>query len=277
MSPEDSSYENVFRRHIREKIAPLFGYPVKAMDIYMSGLLHRVADRLHEEGYSLYDGFAKHFPDQRPREILKEELRRCHHDVAIDNLRKSVTGHLRGIATETTSRGLLPRISSTSPERILAEEEADDDLIRSISLADNIPFHDVISEPKPKKELRPLKGRMVYPRSLAVALGALDRAGYQCEVDSAHATFISKQTGRPYIEIHHLVPIAYSDCFDCDLDVHSNAVALCCNCHRMIHYGREKIKLIQKLYLARRDSLAQSGISIDFESLLRIDGINQQE
>ena len=269
VSPQDSTYENVLRGYIREKIAPLFGYKVKAMDIYMSGLLHRAAVQLEEEG------LAKNSPDSRPREILKAELRRCNHNVTIDNLRKSVTGHIHEIAAEASSKSLLSRLTDTSIDRIQAEEEADDDFNRNIAQIGSEFYLQVeTSEPRPKKELRPYKGRMSYPRSMAVAADVLARADYQCEIDSTHTTFISNKTGKPYMEIHHLVPIAYSDCFDYDLDVPANAIALCCNCHRKIHFGREKMSIIQELYAARSMLLAQAGINIDFEALLAMYGIS---
>ena len=47
----------------------------------------------------------------------------------------------------------------------------------------------------------------------------------------------------PYLELHHLVRLA-----DGGSDTPENAVALCPNCHRKLHYGRDKEKSVDLLY-----------------------------
>ena len=72
----------------------------------------------------------------------------------------------------------------------------------------------------------------------------------------------------PYMEPHHLVPLAFSDSFDVSLDVEENVVSLCSTCHNCIHYGSDAAKLIEKLYKQRKDLLKQVGIEVTLDELL---------
>ncbi|WP_080666815.1 HNH endonuclease signature motif containing protein [Variovorax paradoxus] len=44
--------------------------------------------------------------------------------------------------------------------------------------------------------------------------------------------FVSKATGDPYLEVHHITPLALGGD-----DTVDNAWALCPNCHREKHFG----------------------------------------
>ena len=106
-------------------------------------------------------------------------------------------------------------------------------------------------------------------RSLQTAKESLYLAGFSCELDPAHKTFISKSTNNNFVEAHHLIPMAYEDNFENNIDVHSNIVALCPNCHRAIHNAtdEEKKRMISVLYEKRKNRLQKQGIIIDLESL----------
>lgn len=63
-----------------------------------------------------------------------------------------------------------------------------------------------------------------------------------CENCNKNAPFIST-TGIPYLEVHHVKRLA-----DSGPDIPENAVALCPNCHKSLHYGTDKELLIDALY-----------------------------
>lgn len=81
-------------------------------------------------------------------------------------------------------------------------------------------------------------------------------------------TFLRKNSGKPYTEPHHLIPMAFSDEFPVSLDVEENIVSLCSNCHNHIHYGQGAEELLKKLYLERRDALKSVGLEISLDQLL---------
>lgn len=99
-------------------------------------------------------------------------------------------------------------------------------------------------------------------------------SNYTCEIDDSHKTFISNSTNKPFVECHHLVPIAKQDEFQYDLDQLENLVSLCPLCHRIIHLGRDEDKetLLKKLFDQRKDQLKRIGIEITFSDLKEMYG-----
>ena len=75
--------------------------------------------------------------------------------------------------------------------------------------------------------------RKVYERSEAVKAYVLRRADGRCEGCDKEAPFRTKQ-GRPYLEPHHTTRVA-----DGGPDQPRWVIALCPNCHRRVHHGRD--------------------------------------
>lgn len=112
-----------------------------------------------------------------------------------------------------------------------------------------------------------------WKRSAIIKIQSIESAGYQCEINPEHNTFTAKNTGHPYMEGHHVLPMKYQDKFSMSLDVYANIVCLCPICHRLLHFGVdiEKWNGLNKIYHDRADRLAASGIKIsktDFENLV---------
>lgn len=126
---------------------------------------------------------------------------------------------------------------------------------------------DYTRQPKPKKAPKLVNNVYVYPRSEKTSANALAIAKYQCEYDRSHESFIRKRINIKYTEPHHLVPMSFSSQFDVSLDVEENIVSLCSNCHNCIHYGKDRFKLLEKLFLERKDLLEKVGIKVTFEEL----------
>ena len=73
-----------------------------------------------------------------------------------------------------------------------------------------------------------------FERDPAIVAWVLQEAGDTCESCGEKAPFICDD-GRPYLEVHHLVRLA-----DGGPDTVDNAVGICPNCHRRLHYGRDR-------------------------------------
>lgn len=101
-------------------------------------------------------------------------------------------------------------------------------------------------------------------RSSIIKIQAIESAGYQCEFNGLHTTFIAKSSGHPYMEGHHAIPMKYQEKFGHSLDVYANIVCLCPICHRLLHYGvdEQKQMVANKIYYDRADRLATSGLRI---------------
>lgn len=84
----------------------------------------------------------------------------------------------------------------------------------------------------------PVKVRAVteiYLRNADVVAEVLNRASGVCERCLKAAPFIRKKDSTPYLEVHHKKQLASGG-----EDTVENAIALCANCHRELHYGAER-------------------------------------
>ncbi len=83
-----------------------------------------------------------------------------------------------------------------------------------------------------------------FRRSLDVVVSALVRAADRCEMPGcAHKLFL-KENGKPFLEVHHVVPLAEGG-----EDYLGNAAAICPACHRELHYGAERMTMRENLRL----------------------------
>ena len=121
--------------------------------------------------------------------------------------------------------------------------------------------------PEPKPPLEDVGKRSSYKRSKEVAIKALKRANYECEIDKSHPSFKRRTTKVNYTEPHHLIPMAKQGNFSYSLDVEANIVSLCSNCHNQIHYGLENKKISDRLYHLREEELRSAGISVSLAEL----------
>lgn len=148
------------------------------------------------------------------------------------------------------------------------DEEADNQLNKKL-LAFKEPNGEYITQPVQKVELKKIgKDGFYYPRDSHMAAIALKNADYKCENNLMHECFIRRRGGKPYTEVHHLIPLAYHYKFDTSLDIPENIVSLCSNCHNEIHYGKNADELIKKLFDERKEKLKQAGIEITIDKLL---------
>lgn len=105
-------------------------------------------------------------------------------------------------------------------------------------------------------------GYSVWKRSGISRIQAFEFAGYSCELDSRHESFIADNTRKPYMEGHHALPMGLQEKFNVSLVVYTNIVCLCPVCHRRIHYGlkNDRVGMITKIYETRVNRLISSGI-----------------
>jgi len=82
----------------------------------------------------------------------------------------------------------------------------------------------------------------LYKRDPAVVAWVKQQAHGKCECCGLPAPF-NGSDGQPYLEVHHVRRLA-----DGGSDTVSNAVGLCPNCHRALHYSENAKGLVSKLY-----------------------------
>ena len=110
----------------------------------------------------------------------------------------------------------------------------------------------------------------VWRRSNILRQQSFVFAGFKCEIDKNHSSFIAESTGKPYMEGHHAIPMRLQSQFEKSLDVYANIVCLCPMCHRRIHYGlrEDKTVMMNHMYAERADRLAVSGIRLSREEFV---------
>ncbi len=97
-------------------------------------------------------------------------------------------------------------------------------------------------------------------------------ADFKCEIDNKHMTFIAENTGKPYMEGHHAIPISLQDHFEHSLDVYANIICMCPICHKKIHYGlkKEKTKMLAQIYEMRSERYSKSGLEISRKEFTQV-------
>ncbi|MDA9558323.1 HNH endonuclease [Vibrio sp.] len=93
-----------------------------------------------------------------------------------------------------------------------------------------------------KKPNRNAKQSNLIDRDPLVKAWILQEAKGVCELCESNSPFI-KDNGKPYLEVHHVLPLANGGS-----DTISNAVGICPNCHRALHYSKNRHELANSLY-----------------------------
>jgi len=119
-----------------------------------------------------------------------------------------------------------------------------------------------------------LKQRDIYTRDRAIALKRMKLADYSCEYDTSHELFISRFSRKPYVEAHHLVPMALQKEIKIPLDTVNNVFCLCPFCHRAVHHSEERFarKIISTL-AAKREVL--DDYSLKLPDLFRLYAVEE--
>ncbi|MBG56806.1 MAG: HNH endonuclease [Porticoccus sp.] len=98
------------------------------------------------------------------------------------------------------------------------------------------------SPPKGKKQPASVQTSVTqFVRDPEVVAWVLAQASGHCECCEDPAPFF-REDGSSFLEVHHVQRLA-----DGGEDTVNNAVALCPNCHRELHYGAEKRELVDKV------------------------------
>ena len=76
-----------------------------------------------------------------------------------------------------------------------------------------------------------------YQRSLQLAEHVRSLNGYKCAVDGSGCSSFTARSGHPYVEVHHVVPMAKQHEVGVNFDRVTNMVPLCARCHTCLHRG----------------------------------------
>lgn len=114
-----------------------------------------------------------------------------------------------------------------------------------------------------------------YPRDPSVSRQAIVDSGFTCQFSGEATPFISKKSGMPYLEAHHLIPLGLQAAFSFDLDCVENVVALNPLWHRAIHHAEPRMvqKILTVLSQKRNGFLVDH--QVDLTLLIRLYGCEE--
>jgi 5-methylcytosine-specific restriction enzyme A len=146
--------------------------------------------------------------------------------------------------------GAMSEIAWRNVSSEVKQDEFDDDYQQTVNDCDNI-------------RISRLKERDTYARDRNIALKRLELSGFTCEYDSTHNLFSSRFSRKPYLEVHHLIPMGLQSEFSRSLDIMNNVFCLCPYCHRAVHHAEEPLaREILKKLSDKRSILDEFSLSV---------------
>lgn len=169
----------------------------------------------------------------------------------------------------------LPAYSVRDPSVAVENHHADDDEAtyqgNANSKSDRRGAVPIDDSPQSRSS-KGVRKSVAWVRDVQVARVSLEQVGYRCEAACNYELFRAAAADHPYVEAHHLIPLANQNDFEFSLDVPANIVCLCPGCHAKVHRGHKSVRdpLILQLHKHRLVRLKAAGLNVDANSLLAL-------
>ena len=90
----ESSYKFTFYAKLRKIAKEYLEYPLLPLQLYASGIMHRIKVELEKNNISLEEAFSDNSRNRTAYMIIEKELIRCNSNIEVGNFRELVKGHL---------------------------------------------------------------------------------------------------------------------------------------------------------------------------------------
>lgn len=90
----NDSYRFTYYAKLRKMAKEYVEYPLLPLQLYTSGIMHRIKTELDNNGISLEEAFADNSRNRMAHLIISKELMRCNSGIEVGNFRELVKGHL---------------------------------------------------------------------------------------------------------------------------------------------------------------------------------------
>jgi len=90
----DEKFTYGFYARIRNITKEYFEYTVTPLNIFISGIMHRIKVRLEAEDITLEEAFAYNSKNSHIKNIIREELDKCHYGIDVKRFRENVSDYL---------------------------------------------------------------------------------------------------------------------------------------------------------------------------------------
>lgn len=138
---------------------------------------------------------------------------------------------LKGVTLHSMRDVLNSHSKSVAPLQLADHTASFDEAVQE-SLQDSAASRKTRLSNAPKVPTRVAVITFAFVRNPDVVAETLFRANGRCERCDRDAPFKRKKDLQPYLEVHHVVQLAQGG-----EDTLDNALALCPNCHRHLHFG----------------------------------------
>lgn len=88
------SYRFSYYRLLRDISKNYVGYSLLPLQLYASGMMHRIAVSLKDNGFGIEEAFSDNNRNKAIGAIISDELERCKCDTPVRNFREMVKGHI---------------------------------------------------------------------------------------------------------------------------------------------------------------------------------------
>lgn len=105
--------------------------------------------------------------------------------------------------------------------------------------------------------------RKRWKRSKKIAKSCMQDRNFTCEAGWVEPVFESRLTNKPFVEVHHIIPLALQSHFTVKLDQVANLACLSAAAHRAIHFGKPDLVkgLLAALLKTRPNFLRKFGVT----------------
>lgn len=90
----DGSYKFTYYAKLRKIAKEYLEYPLLPLQLYTSGMMHRIKTELNKNNIPLEEAFAQNSRNRMAHLIISKELIRCNSNIEVGNFRELVKGHL---------------------------------------------------------------------------------------------------------------------------------------------------------------------------------------
>ena len=91
---DEYSYRYTYYRILRKISKDYLGYNLLPLQLYISGIMHRIRLNLEDHKITLEEAFAPNNKNRMVNKVISEELERCNCNTEVRNFREIVKGHI---------------------------------------------------------------------------------------------------------------------------------------------------------------------------------------
>ncbi len=170
-----------------------------------------------------------HYFKASNRDFIKEAIK-THFSFQSRNAHsKGAIEYMAGICSKHVCQPMYAVTDLPAMSDFIEDERVEVEKARKLSKAQR---RQRLNNANPRPEKR-IVSQVAFVRNSDVIAEVLERANGICERCKKPAPFIRDSNNSPYLEVHHILPLAEGGD-----DTVENAVGLCPNCHRHAHNGK---------------------------------------